>query len=63
MTAVEELVSVVLGVVERSALDEAVLLELDEDVMTLDVAVKVLGEVVLKLYKAVKIRTGVLVIM
>lgn len=48
-----------LGVAERSVLDEAVLLELDEDVKILNVAVKVLGEVVLKLYKAVKLMTGV----
>lgn len=37
-----------------TVLGEAVLLVLDEDVMTLDVAVKVLGEVVLKLCETVK---------
>lgn len=64
LTATEkEQVSVVLGVTEKSVLDEAVLLELDEDVMTLDGAVRVLGEVVLKPCKAVKIMIAVPVIM
>lgn len=55
--------SVVLGVAERSVLDEAVLLELDEGAKILNVAVKVLGEVVLKLYKAVELMTGVPVLL
>lgn len=51
-----------LRVTGMTVLGEAVLLVLDEDAMTLDVAVKVLGEAVLKLCEFVKaMMTGVVV--
>lgn len=63
LTTAERMWTIVLTVAGMTVLGEAVLPEVDEGVMTLDEAVKVLGEVVLKLYESVEVMMSVAVMM